>query len=214
MTSSLPFRSALVLAPHTDDGEFGAGGTIARLVEEGCKVVYVALSAAEKSVPPEYPDDVLRTEVKDATAVLGIRPEDLRIGHFEVRDFPAARQAILDHLIALRAEIRPDLVLLPSAHDIHQDHATVHQEGLRAFKHTTMLGYEVPWNNLVFETTAFVRLTESHVERKVEAIGRYASQHGRPYAQPESLRAQMRLRGTQAGCTWAETFEVIRWIAG
>jgi LmbE family N-acetylglucosaminyl deacetylase len=214
VTKSLPFERVLVLAPHTDDGEFGCGGTIARLVEEGRDVIYVALSAAEKSVPPEFPDDVLRREVVDATAVLGIPESNLRIGHFEVRDFPAVRQEILDHLIQLRAEFEPDLVLLPSAHDIHQDHATVHNEGLRAFKHTTMLGYEVPWNNLVFETTAFVRLEERHVARKVEAIQRYESQRGRAYSQPESLRAQLCLRGTQAGCAWAETFQVIRWIAG
>ena len=31
-------RTALVLAPHTDDGEFGCGGTMARLVEQGVDV--------------------------------------------------------------------------------------------------------------------------------------------------------------------------------
>jgi N-acetylglucosamine malate deacetylase 1 len=212
--NTLPFRRVLVLAPHTDDGEFGCGGTLARLIEEGGEVVYVALSAAEKSVPPEFPDDVLRKEVRAATAVLGITEENLEIGQFEVRDFPAHRQEILDYLIRIRERVQPDLVFLPSAHDIHQDHYTVHREGLRAFKHTTMLGYEVPWNNLVFETTAFVRLEDRHVDKKVEAIGRYESQRGRQYASPESLRAQLRLRGTQAGCPWAETFQVIRWIAG
>jgi N-acetylglucosamine malate deacetylase 1 len=210
----LPFRRALVLAPHTDDGEFGCGGTVARLVEEGGEVHYVALSAAEKSVPSEFHDQVLREEVRAATAVLGIPPERLRIGEFEVRDFPRQRQEILDYLIRLRDELWPDVVFLPSHHDTHQDHATVHGEGLRAFKGTTMLGYEIPWNNLVFETTAFVRLEERHVERKVEALGCYRSQAHRPYANAESLRAQVRLRGTQAGCRYAETFQVVRWIAG
>ncbi len=32
------WKRVLVLAPHTDDGEFGAGGTIARLVEGGAEV--------------------------------------------------------------------------------------------------------------------------------------------------------------------------------
>ena len=210
----LPFRRALVLAPHTDDGEFGCGGTSARLVDEGREVWYVAFSAAEKSVPKEFEDDVLRTEVRDATAVLGIAPERLHIGRFEVRDFPAQRQALLDEMIRLREALRPDVVFLPSQFDIHQDHATVHAEGLRAFKGTTMLGYEVPWNNLVFETTAFVRLADRHLDRKIAALSRYRSQAHRPYANEESLRAQARMRGTQAGCRWAETFQVIRWIAG
>src|SRR6185369_8039993 len=122
MASDLPFTRALVLAPHTDDGEFGCGGTIARLVEQGRSVTYVAFSAAEKSVPKEFPDDVLRTEVKAATARLGIPEKDLQIGHFEVRDFPRQRQEILDWMIRLRDEVAPDVVFLPSAHDIHQDH--------------------------------------------------------------------------------------------
>src|SRR5581483_8652265 len=36
------WRRVLVLAPHTDDGEFGCGGTMARLVEAGAEVRYVA----------------------------------------------------------------------------------------------------------------------------------------------------------------------------
>ena len=214
MSRTLPFTRALVLAPHTDDGEFGCGGTIARLVEEGREVTYVAFSAAEKSVPKEFPDDVLRTEVKGATAVLGIPESHLQIGHFEVRDFPRQRQEILDWMIRLRDEIAPDVVFLPSAHDIHQDHAQVHHEGLRAFKGTTMLGYEVPWNNLVFETTAFVRLDDAHLQKKIDALSCYRSQAGRSYANEETIRAQARMRGTQAGCRYAETFQVIRWISG
>ena len=214
MRAKLPFARALVLAPHTDDGEFGCGGTLARLLEEGGEITYMAFSAAEKSVPPEFPSDVLRREVREAMSVLGIAEDHLRIGDFEVRDFPHQRQEILDTMIRLRDELQPDVVFLPSRHDIHQDHATVHDEGLRAFKGTTMLGYEVPWNNLVFETTAFVRLEDRHVERKIAALSCYRSQASRPYADEDSLRAQLRLRGTQAGCKWAETFQVIRWIAG
>jgi len=44
------FNNVLVLAPHTDDGEFGCGGTMARLIENGVKVTYAAFSTAAKSV--------------------------------------------------------------------------------------------------------------------------------------------------------------------
>ena len=36
-------RRVLVLAPHTDDGEFGAGGTIARWLSEGDEVTVKVL---------------------------------------------------------------------------------------------------------------------------------------------------------------------------
>ena len=40
------FKNVLVLAPHTDDGELGAGGFISKLVEQGAEVTYVAFSTA------------------------------------------------------------------------------------------------------------------------------------------------------------------------
>ena len=63
----------LILSPHTDDGEYGCGGSIARFVAEGKNVTYAAFSTAEKSMFPEYPQNILRFEVKKAMKVLGIR---------------------------------------------------------------------------------------------------------------------------------------------
>jgi len=59
------FNRILVLAPHTDDGEFGCGGSIARFIEEKKEVFYVAFSAVEELVPPNFPRDILRKEVKE-----------------------------------------------------------------------------------------------------------------------------------------------------
>lgn len=205
-------RTVLALAPHTDDGEFGAGGTLARFVREGRAVHYCAFSAAEKSVPAEFPSDVLRKELLDATARLGLAASNVRCLDFEVRDFPRDRQRLLDAMIRIRDEVKPDLVLLPSSHDTHQDHRTVHDEGIRAFKSGSMLGYEVPWNNLSFDTTSFVLLEEQDLARKVEALKCYRSQANRPYANEEFVRSLARTRGTQIGARYAEAFEVIRWV--
>lgn len=208
----LSFRRALVLAPHTDDGEFGCGGTIARLIREGCDVRYVAFSAAEKSVPPDYPNDVLRQEVKAATGMLGLAPENLVLFDYEVRDFPLYRQAILEDMVRLQRELDPDVVFLPSTHDTHQDHQVVAAEGFRAFKRTTLLGYECPWNNLTFSTNAFFFLAPEDLERKLQALACYKSQFGRAYASPDYIRSLAHTRGVQIGHSYAETFEVIRWV--
>ena len=42
------YKKILVLAPHTDDGELGAGGTIAKFIESGSEVYYAAFSTAEE----------------------------------------------------------------------------------------------------------------------------------------------------------------------
>ena len=210
--SVIPFRNVLVLAPHTDDGEFGCGGTMARMAEEGVEVTYVAFTTAAKSVPKEFPSDVLSREVRAATSVLGIDDAHLRVYDFEVRTFPTVRQEILEELIVLGAGIRPDCVMMPSLVDIHQDHKTIAEEGLRAFKKTTVLAYEIPWNNLNFSHQAYVRLEERHVEKKTAALACYRSQQGRNYIQEDYIRNVAFTRGVDVGFDFAEVFEVYRWL--
>lgn len=202
----------LVLAPHTDDGEFGCGGTIAKYLSEGIDVYYVAFSACQQSVLKEFPSDILITEVKAATQVLGIKRENLTLLDYEVRTFNYRRQDILDDLLKLRSRINPDLILMPSVNDIHQDHHTIATEGLRAFKFSSILCYEVPWNNFTFNTSAFVHLSEEHVQKKVDALKEYKSQAHRAYANEEFIRSLARTRGVQISTRYAETFDVVRWI--
>ncbi len=208
----IPFKKVLVLAPHTDDGELGCGGTIAKLIEQGSEVFYVAFSACEQSVLPQFPKDVLITEVKAATQILGIKPENLTLFKYDVRTFNYHRQEILDDIIKLKANIDPDLVFVPSPNDIHQDHATISNEAIRAFKFTSILCYELPWNNFTFSTTCFFHLDEKHIEIKVEALKKYQSQASRPYANEEFLRSLARTRGVQIDTRYAEVFEVVRLI--
>jgi N-acetylglucosamine malate deacetylase 1 len=206
------FRTVLVLAPHTDDGEFGCGGTMARLIESGAEVTYAAFSTAAKSVPPDFPRDILAREVREATAVLGIDEAHLRVYDFAVRTFPTVRQEILEEMILLQQELDPDCVLMPALIDLHQDHKTVAEEGLRAFKRTTVMAYEIPWNNLNFSHQAYVRLEERHVEKKVQALACYKSQQHRNYTREDYIRNVAFTRGIDVGCDHAEVFEVYRWI--
>ena len=209
----ISWQRVLVLAPHTDDGEFGCGGTMARLVESGADVHYVAFSIATKSLPPGFPPDTLAREVREATAELEIPEQNLTVYDFDVRTFPEHRQEILELLIELWEDWRPDAVLQPSLHDIHQDHQVVAAEGLRAFKRTTILGYEIPWNSFEFDYQAYFALERSHVERKVAALARYASQQHRNYADPEYIWNLARANGINVGREFAEVFKVYRLVA-
>ncbi len=204
------WKRVLVLAPHTDDGEFGCGGTMARLVERGVEVRYVAFSIATKSLPSGFPPDTLAREVREATTEIGIPPGSLTVHDFEVRTFPTHRQEILEILIGLWEEWRPDAVLQPSIGDIHQDHQAVAAEGLRAFKRTTVLGYEIPWNTFNFNYQAYVALEAPHIERKVAALARYESQQHRNYANADYIWNLARTRGINIGIEFAESFEVYR----
>lgn len=206
-------KTVFILAPHTDDGELGCGGTIAKMLEDDADVHYIAFSTADKSVPPQFPRNQLAIEVKDATQILGIKPQNLHIHKYEVRKLNYVRQEILEDMVQLKKGIAaPDFVFLPSSKDIHQDHITVTQEGIRAFKYSTILGYELIWNNLSFNTDCFIKLQKHHVDLKIKALQAYKTQEGRDYMSARFIESLAHTRGVQIGEEYAETFEVIRWI--
>ena len=205
-------RTVLVIAPHTDDGELGCGATISKLVRNGADVHYVAFSSCQDSLKEGEAPDCLIKEMNEATKVLGIPRENVRCLDFKVRHFEDHRQEILDSMLELGRQIKPDIVLSPSDHDIHQDHLTCANECLRAFKKGTILQYEVPWNNYTFDNQLFFCVEEEDVRRKVEAVKCYLSQEDRDYAKEHFLRGLLITHGVQIGHKFAEVFEIPRLI--
>jgi LmbE family N-acetylglucosaminyl deacetylase len=206
-------KKILVLAPHTDDGELGCGGSIAKFCSEGREVYYAAFCLCAKSLPATLPADTLEQECKKATAILGIQPANLTLYNYEVRELPRVRQQILEDLVLLNKRINPDFVLLPAGTDVHQDHQVIHQEGLRAFKQCTLAGYELPWNNFSFHTSFFVRLSEDNLSKKMGSLKAYQSQAQRNYFQEDFIRSLARVRGVQCNAEYAEAFEIYKLIS-
>lgn len=206
-------KKILILAPHTDDGELGCGGSISRFCAEGKEVYYAAFCLCSKSLPDNLPSNSLELECKKATSLLGIPSSRLILFDYEVRQLPQSRQQILEELLKLNQQINPDMVLLPAASDVHQDHQVIHQEGLRAFKNTTFAGYELPWNNYSFRTNFFMKLSENDVNKKIEALQSYQSQSHRNYMQPDFIRSLAKVRGVQCNSEYAEAFELYKIIS-
>lgn len=204
------FKSVLVLAPHTDDGELGAGGFLSKLAASGADILYIAFSTAKESLPDGLPEDTLSYEVRNAIHELGF--EGIKILDYPVRNFYEYRQNILDDLIKIRASNNFDLVLLPASSDIHQDHQVIHNEGVRAFKNTTILGYELIWNSFDFKNHLYVKLEEKNVSKKINALSQYKSQSHRAYMSKEYAKSLAYTRGLQINHKYAECFEVIRWV--
>ncbi|RRD46156.1 PIG-L deacetylase family protein [Tessaracoccus sp. OH4464_COT-324] len=205
-------KTILVLAPHTDDAELGAGGSIAKWIEAGVEVHVAVFSTAEESLPEGSAPTRLADECHESLDVLGVPRGNRTILSYPVRKLSYHRQEVLEHLVQLGRDIDPDWVLAPSGADLHQDHATIHDEALRAFKHKTLLGYELPWNHITFSASAFVTLERRHLDTKWAALTKYESQleMGRTYFTPEFHDSLARVRGLQVKHEWAEAFELIR----
>ena len=205
----------LFLSAHTDDVEFGGGGTLVKMKEEGHDILSVVFSTAEDSLPEDLPKDTLRKEFLNVMAELGFVEKNYMIFNFRVRRLQEHRQEILEELVRIKKDFSPNLVIGPSSHDYHQDHYVLSQEMIRAFKNTSsILSYELPWNHVQFDTQFFVGLSEDHISKKIELINKYESQMHmkRKYFDPEMIRGWARMRGCQINTDFAEAYEVIRWI--
>ena len=202
----------LLLSPHTDDVELGAGGLVCRLLQEGShSFQWLVFSRCEDSLGVGMPSRTLEREFHASADFLGIR--DRRVFDFAVRTMPEHRQEILELLVRAQQEFRPQVVIVPSLDDVHQDHAAVAAEALRAFKSSaTVLGYELPWNNVTSPSRLLVRLTREQIDRKWRAMEHYLSQQKleRDYFSREFIESWARTRGAQCGTTYAEAFDVLR----
>ena len=204
----------LVLAPHADDAEIGCGGTMARFIEQEAELSVVVFSTAEDSLPEGAPKDLLVREFHAAMDVLGL-PDDRRLVYkYRVRRMHEVRQEVLDTCIQLQDIFDPDIVFIPSGHDVHQDHQVLYMEGLRAFRDCSIYGYELPRNHLEFHNQGFACLEDRHLSVKLEMLKCYKSQHDlcRPYFSPDFIVSLARVRGVQVGSQFAEAFEVYRSI--
>jgi len=206
----LPFNKVLVISAHTDDFEFGCGATVNRLIRQSSEIFSVVFSICEDSVPKDLPKDTLLKEMYNSAKHFGIKKENIRVFKFPVRKFPQYRQDILEELVKIQKTVKPDLVFTSSRHDIHQDHQVICEESIRAFRFQTILGYELPWNNLSFNNNALIEVEKTDLDVKIAAIAEYKSQDFRHYSKKEFFQMHAQLRGIQNKTKFAEAFEAIK----
>ena len=194
----------LAISPHTDDAELGCGGYLNKLHEEKNEITSVTFSfyAHGKNLMDEW------------VGAVSMVSTDYRMFDYPVRQFDRSRQSILEVMITLRDEYDPELVLIPSSSDIHQDHSVIYSEAIRAFsKECCVLSYELPWNTRAFRPNYFVELSEAHLDGKHRMLECYRSQSARPYFDRRFTEGIARTRGQQVRKEFVEAFEVVTWIS-
>jgi bacillithiol biosynthesis deacetylase BshB1 len=113
----MPTLDYLVIAPHPDDAELGAGGAILALRAGGASVGVLDLTDGEPT--PFGSPEVRRREAEAATAVLGLTWRgNLDLPNRRLENSLEARARLAG---ALR-ELRPRVLLAPYWDDAHPDH--------------------------------------------------------------------------------------------
>ncbi len=199
-------KTIFAIAPHVDDVELGAGGTIYQLGKTN-EVYYIGLS-----LPPLVEGKTLLSEFHESAKILGIKPENVILKNYDPRNLFDVRLEILQFFYDLNQKHNPDIIFIPNSKDIHQSHEVVFAEGRRAFKYSSILGYELPWNSFDFKMDVFIELSREAVDTKVKAINAYKTQKSRMFFSNDIVGDLARVRGKQIGKEYAECFEVIRMI--
>lgn len=133
----------LALAAHPDDVELACGGVIAQATAEGKRTAIVECTYGEMS--SRGTPELRRQEAVTAAAILGIT-ERWNLG-LPDGNIAYTNENALPIIAALRY-FRPNILLLPSAHDRHLDHEDVHRLIRRAVFQSGMTKIETT----VFDT--------------------------------------------------------------
>jgi LmbE family N-acetylglucosaminyl deacetylase len=195
----------LCIGAHPDDIELGCGALIAHILPKS-EVMCVTLSDNQKN--PLLTN--LPAEHYRSMAVLGVPEKNVILGQFETRRFPELRQEILEYMIHINHTFQPEIVLVHTKADIHQDHGTITEEALRAFRGTTVLGYDVLRSSYGFFPNFLVEVTEQDVDCKIAALREYKTYENKYYFDPNIQRATMIRHGALAERPFAEGFDILR----
>jgi len=224
-------QKVLVVTAHPDDSEFGAGGTIAKLVKEGKQVSYCVATSGNKgsgdrSMTPERLARIREEEQRNAARVLGVETVDfLGFPDCEVEDTRAARMAVT---AAIRRR-RPDLLICQNPHRTknlgasHRDHRTVAGIAIdcvyplardhMAFPELLDQGLEphkvkelhMMWGE---NPELVVDITDT-MDLKIKALACHASQFKDFAAVEKRIRDRGAELGRPKGLAFAEAFETI-----
>ena len=217
-------KNILIISPHADDEILGCGGFISKYSKQNYHINVLILTNANKGVPEIYsPEEIntIRKEANMANKLIGTNKiffENLPA--VNLNNYPFYKITnIIDKYIK---EVNPEIVLIPSGNDIHDDHklifkaAKVSMRPNRKSNLKKILSYEVlsetEWNEegKSFNPNYFVHLKKSDINNKVKAFLKYKSQV-KKFLHPRSKEGIInlsRVRGSQVFKEYAEAFKV------
>ncbi|MFF0671667.1 PIG-L deacetylase family protein [Streptomyces tendae] len=194
----------LAVGSHPDDVEIGAAGLVAKLAAAGHDVYILVLT------DDQVDGSRRREEAQRSGKELGIQMERLVFAAFRDGFLRADRGAVthVRHITAA-AGISPDLVIVHSSSDSHNDHVEAHRLARAAFRGCVFLYYSIYLSNedTSFRPSVFVEITPDIAALKERALTAHRSQAAR--LSGRALTAYERRWGALAGMDRAEALEIM-----
>jgi LmbE family N-acetylglucosaminyl deacetylase len=215
----------LVGVAHGDDETLGAGGTIAKLADEGVRIRLCALTNDDgsRSMPGEGATNRV-SAIEKAAEILGI--EEVRVHEFGDNRLDTIGQLELNRVFEREVrEFQPDTVFTTSLSDLSTDHQLVSRavrvagragrgsvREIRCFEVRSATDSGEAAGLPAFRPNCWQPLDESHLSRKLEALRAYGNEM-EEWPNPRSergVRALAEYRGSQVATGFAEAFELLR----
>ena len=224
-------KRVLVITAHPDDSEFGAGGTVARLVREDRQVSYCIVTngnkgSSDRTMTPERLAGIRQEEQRNAARVLGVDTVDfLGFPDCEVENTRESRMAVT---AAIRRH-RPDLLIIQNPNRTrnlgasHRDHRITAGIALdcvyplardhMAFPELMAQGLEPHkvkevWMMWWESPEVVVDITDT-IDFKIKALACHASQLSDMAAVEKRVRDRAAQIGKARGYAFAEGFDRI-----
>ena len=207
--------NVLAVGSHFNNIEIGCGGTLAKHVQRGDKVLlYVAattgiLNSERKEVGK---DQAVFDDAREAADIIGGK---LILGGFETLhlEFNDNLNSKLVHLIEKE---KIDLIYTHFPGDPQHDHRALARATINAGRHVPrILTYHCTWyqSEMPFTPNFYVDITDTWAQKE-EAMQAYETGNG--IVSPEKIeyfRNDAENKGRQNGVKMAEGFQIIKWLA-
>jgi len=201
----------LIIAPHVDDEVLGCGG----ILDDDTFVLHCGLAENQNHGDKFFSSAERMVEWNRVENATGCQS---RLLDHDVNNFFFGSKLIGD-IEKIINEIKPSIVYLPSP-SYNQDHQAVYKSAIVALRPhdcnhfvNKIVLYEQPqdfWNGAEkpIIPNYFVSID---IEKKLHLYSLLASQV-RGHRSPEMLRNLASMRGNQSNKTYAEAFQIVRWV--
>jgi len=220
-------KKILVIAPHPDDETLGCGGSILRHIEEGDEVHWVVVTSIDElSCFTDDRKNSRRDEILKVSLEYGFKGvHELKFNSMQLDTLE--KGVVIAAMSGVFNEVKPDTVYVPFRLDAHSDHEVVHDAAMactKSFRYPfikTVRVYEtlsetefgMRPENTGFKPNTFIDVS-SYLPKKIKIMSLYEGEMGNhPFPRSvDSLKALALLRGTVAGCYYAEAFMTVKEI--
>jgi LmbE family N-acetylglucosaminyl deacetylase len=216
----------LIFSVHPDDETLGCGGTILKHAAEGCELYWLIVTVPHE---PQWSAEVGARKAKEIERVAnayGVK-KTYKLGFPTAKLETVPQGELMDAIRNVIAEVKPQIVYMIHAGDVHTDHHAAFAAAMCVMKPFYMhkfgirrvLSYETisstdaapPQFLPAFVAHTFIDVT-SHLEKKLTIMSMYETEtHPDPMPRgPSAIRALARMRGATVSVEYAEAFMMIR----